>query len=148
MKIYRLIENDYVYNPNCGLLLNESKPGFNIDIDTYKNLRCTTKQQLIDEIIADTHMDNDTLNELLSKCPIIEEELELPNVPCVIVKCNELGDQWECDADRIPVLYFNSTKELKNFDPDYYYEVYVIENGKLILNEELSTYHKIGFEVE
>jgi hypothetical protein len=61
--------------------------------------------------------------------------------PCIIVKCEELEDQFECDAYRTPVKYLKSTKELESQNFDFMYEVYTInELGDIEFNEELSTY--------
>lgn len=70
----------------------------------------------------------------------MKKRKKFPDIPCIIVKCVALSDQWETDADRTPVLYFSSAKELESFDPNYYYEVYLIENGELVLSKKLSTY--------
>ena len=48
----------------------------------------------------------------------------------VIVKCEELSDQFECDADRIPLLVLVNVQpeELKKFKK-YGYEIYVATAG-------------------
>ena len=48
----------------------------------------------------------------------------------VIVKCEELSDQFECDADRIPLLVLVNIQpeELKKFKK-YGYEIYVATIG-------------------
>ena len=48
----------------------------------------------------------------------------------LVIKCEELGDQWECDANRTPICVCdNYDKYNKNG-----YEIYKIcENGKLTL---------------
>ena len=40
----------------------------------------------------------------------------------VIIKCEPLGDQWECDADRTPICVVDDYEEYKK----YGYEVYEI----------------------
>lgn len=48
----------------------------------------------------------------------------------LIVKCVELGDQWECDADRVP-MYMTDDWE-SNMPKDYRFEVYEVQtNGTL-----------------
>ena len=48
----------------------------------------------------------------------------------VIVKCEELSDKFECDADRIPLLVLVNIQpeELKKFKK-YGYEIYVASNS-------------------
>lgn len=43
----------------------------------------------------------------------------------LIVKCEELDDQWECDANRKPITMTDNWQEwyIDNI-PDYYFEVY------------------------
>lgn len=41
------------------------------------------------------------------------------------MKCEELGDQWECDANRSPVTMTDDWKSwYDNTHPDYWFEVY------------------------
>lgn len=48
----------------------------------------------------------------------------------LIVKCNELDDQWECDAHRQPICI---TKEKKHYER-FGYEIYeIFEDGYLKL---------------
>ena len=61
----------------------------------------------------------------------------------IVIKCTELGDQWECDANREiqPVLY--TEKEIKTLIRKKYYdaiEVYEIKGTQIVLREDLSTY--------
>lgn len=54
----------------------------------------------------------------------------------LIIKCNELSDQYECDADRFPVCLVDDWADFNK----YGYEVYeVLKNNtfKLIKNYEL-----------
>ena len=51
----------------------------------------------------------------------------------LIVKCDELGDQWECDADRQPVCITEEKKRYERFG----YEIYeIFEDGYLKLIQE------------
>ena len=46
----------------------------------------------------------------------------------LIVKCDELGDQFECDADRTPM--FMTDDWVNNYPKDYRFEVWkLLENG-------------------
>ena len=45
---------------------------------------------------------------------------------CLIVKCVPLNDQWECDADRIPMFI---TDDWKRDAPDYTFEVWEIKEN-------------------
>lgn len=52
----------------------------------------------------------------------------------LVVECSELGDQWECDADRTPIFITNNEK--KAFDKGEelcnLYEVYkCFQNGEI-----------------
>lgn len=47
----------------------------------------------------------------------------------LIVKCNELDDQWECDADRIPMYITDNWK--KNI-PTYKFEVWEIKSDNIL----------------
>lgn len=43
----------------------------------------------------------------------------------LIMRCDELGDQYECDADRTPITLVEDWKDwAKNHTPDYAYEVW------------------------
>ena len=58
----------------------------------------------------------------------------------LIMQCKLLGDQWECDANRTPLVMVNNYEEwlLKNIDMDllYQFEVYELieDKFKLILS--------------
>lgn len=43
----------------------------------------------------------------------------------LIVKCEELGDQYECDANRTPMFMCNSWEDLRL---DYQFDVYELQN--------------------
>lgn len=48
----------------------------------------------------------------------------------LIIKCEELGDQWECDANRTPITITNNWEEwAKKENPDYLFEVYSYSNN-------------------
>lgn len=55
----------------------------------------------------------------------------------LIMSCNELGDQWECDADRTPITLTEDWQEwFKNIKPSYQFEVYeFIDNGFSLIKE-------------
>ena len=60
----------------------------------------------------------------------------------VIVKCTELNDQYECDADRTPILVLTKTNSdgLKKFQR-YGYEIYVTSrDGSLRRIQEYNDY--------
>ena len=43
----------------------------------------------------------------------------------LIMRCDELGDQYECDANREPIAITSDWKDwLKENNPDYLFEVY------------------------
>jgi hypothetical protein len=48
----------------------------------------------------------------------------------LIVKCEGLNDQYECDADRIPMYITDNWKN--NLPTDYYFDVYeIFDNGRI-----------------
>ena len=52
----------------------------------------------------------------------------------LIVKCEELGDQFECDADRTPITMTDDWKKWYNTNkPKYLFEVYEFVNNKFNL---------------
>lgn len=52
----------------------------------------------------------------------------------LIVKCKELADQFECDADRTPICI---TDDISKYHYKYGYEIYKINNnGSLTLIKE------------
>ena len=57
----------------------------------------------------------------------------------LVIKCEELSDQWECDADRVPVYVGDNIKKYQN--PGY--EIYKINiDGTL---EKIQDYDNTGF---
>ena len=55
----------------------------------------------------------------------------------LIMKCEELNDQWETDADRIPVTMVDDWKKWeKEFKPKWFYEVYELINNSFTLIKE------------
>lgn len=62
----------------------------------------------------------------------------------LVVKCEELNDGYECDANRIPVCITDDYSEYNKFG----YEIYkVLENGKLKLIREYDQTTNEGFAV-
>lgn len=58
----------------------------------------------------------------------------------LIMSCDELGDQWECDADRTPITLTENWKEwFKNTKPSYQFEVYEFINNSFSLIKEYDT---------
>lgn len=55
----------------------------------------------------------------------------------LIVKCEELSDGWECDANRIPVCI---TDDWRKIELDYPFEVYkILPSGFLTLIKDYYT---------
>lgn len=51
----------------------------------------------------------------------------------LIIKCKELGDQWECDADRTPICITDDFDKFYQFG----YEIYeILDNGTFKLIKE------------
>ena len=63
----------------------------------------------------------------------------------VIVKCEELSDQFECDAYRIPLLVLVNVQpeELKKFKK-YGYEIYVTTTGGTL--KKIQRYNDYDYE--
>lgn len=81
------------------------------------------------------------VDEVIEKIGIETFSISYPNIPCIIVRCDLLDDQYECDACRTPIEYLDSAKELENKKYDFNYEVYLIkENGLLKRRKDLGTY--------
>lgn len=58
----------------------------------------------------------------------------------LIIKCDELGDQYECDANRTPITMTDNWMEwYKKTNPDYYFEVYEFKNNEFILVKDYET---------
>ena len=58
----------------------------------------------------------------------------------LIMKCEELRDGWECDADRTPItLTEDWEKWFANTMPDYQFEVFEFQNGKFTLVKDYET---------
>ena len=58
----------------------------------------------------------------------------------LIVKCEELNDQWECDANRDPLCVIYEDK-IPNKYKQYGYEIYeIFDNGSLALRQEYDQY--------
>ena len=76
----------------------------------------------------------------------------------LIVKCEELGDQYECDADREPMFLVDDWEEWYNKNnPTYWFEVYKFvddEEAELIkqyddsMNEGMALYYWDNDEVD
>lgn len=61
----------------------------------------------------------------------------------LIVKCKELGDQWECDADRTPIKMVDDYSEY-----GVGYEVYELQNDNSFkLIKDYDTCQKRGFAI-
>lgn len=59
----------------------------------------------------------------------------------LIIQCDELGDQWECDADRTPICMTNDYSKYGG----YGYEVYKLKsNGTFELVKEYTKEIKEG----
>ena len=58
----------------------------------------------------------------------------------LIIKCDELNDQYECDANRTPITMTDNWMEwYKKTSPDYYFEVYEFKNNEFILVKDYET---------
>lgn len=56
---------------------------------------------------------------------------------CLIVKCTPLDDQYECDADRIPLFICTETEAIEIYGSKFGYEIYSIRaDGMLKLEKE------------
>lgn len=52
----------------------------------------------------------------------------------LIIECDELSDQYECDANRTPITMTDDWMEwYKNTNPDYYFEVYEFKDNGFTL---------------
>ena len=51
----------------------------------------------------------------------------------LIVKCEELDDQFECDADRTPMMVTDNVKQwFQQTKPKYYFEIYEIQTNRTL----------------
>lgn len=58
----------------------------------------------------------------------------------LIMRCEELNDQYECDANRTPITMTDNWMEwYKKTSPDYYFEVYEFKNNEFILVKNYET---------
>jgi hypothetical protein len=57
----------------------------------------------------------------------------------LIIRCDELGDQWECDADRTPIAIVDDwQKWFEEHKPlDYLFEVYVWDGKEMTIIKDL-----------
>lgn len=162
MQLYRLKLDDWAINWK---FINDSDESndftytitdiFHTPVDTYgsnlEDFRCKSlsdlKSALFEYLVEgfDMYNNDDKISNItdavLNKIGYELFEFNYPDSPCIIVQCDELDDQFECTADRIPTLYLKSTKELETLKLDYYYEVYIInKDGTLELDEKLGTF--------
>ena len=60
----------------------------------------------------------------------------------LIIECTELGDQWECDADRTPICI---TDDFNKFN-EYGYEIYkILDNGSFKLVKKYTDSSEEGY---
>jgi len=145
MKYYKLKENNACIYGGKKLYTNEKDAhkehlgGTFTRIQNFSRNKCRSIEELHNIICKygfSKHVD-----EIIEKVGVETFEIEFPDIPCIVVKCVELEDQYECDADRTPMFYLNSAKELEDKSYNFDYEVWVInKNGSIELNEELGTY--------
>lgn len=58
----------------------------------------------------------------------------------LIMKCEELRDQYECDAARTPITMTDNWKTwYKDNNPDYYFEVYEYKNNHFTCIKDYTT---------
>lgn len=63
----------------------------------------------------------------------------------LIIKCDELSDQFECDANRTPITMTDDWMEwYKKTNPDYCFEVYEFKNNKFVLAKDYQTFMEQG----
>ena len=56
---------------------------------------------------------------------------------CLIVKCDPLDDQYECDADKTPLFIRPEAEAIENYGDVFGYEIYSIRaDGMLNLEKE------------
>ena len=58
----------------------------------------------------------------------------------LIMRCEELNDQYECDANRTPITMTDNWMEwYKKTEPDYYFEVYEYKNNQFVCVKDYAT---------
>lgn len=56
---------------------------------------------------------------------------------CLIVKCSPFNDQFECDADRLPLFIYPEAEAIEKYGDVFGYEIYSIRaDGMLDLEKE------------
>lgn len=56
---------------------------------------------------------------------------------CLIVKCDPLDDQYECDANKTPLFICPEAEAIENYGDKFRYEIYSIRaDGMLKLEKE------------
>lgn len=124
------------------------KGGFFHSIGDLEEEKCISEEELhkkLCEIVFESKesINEKLINEIIKKAGIATFEIKFPDIPCIIVKCTELDDQYECDADRTPKFYLKSAKELEHLNYKFYYEVWLInKNGSLKRDKKLGNYFK------
>ena len=162
MKLYKLKLDDWAINWKFINDSNESNDFtytitdiFHKPVDMYgsnlEDFKCKSlsdlKSTLFEYLVEGFDMYNcddkilEVTEDVLNKIGYESFEFNYPDSPCIIVQCDELDDQFECVADRIPTLYLKSAKELETLKFNYHYEVYIInKDGTLELDKESGTF--------
>lgn len=152
MKYYKLDRNDICFNYEK---LTTNKDDFENnhydDFGDFSVYLCKSEQELLNTIINHFDLEDNPIDpkemtkdnffkELFKLTKIVSFEIEHPDKPCIIVKCDPLEDQY--DAYKIPKLYLKSAKELETLNLSYPYEVYILneKTGELTLNKKISTF--------
>ena len=66
----------------------------------------------------------------------------------LIIKCEQLNDQFECDADREPITLTEDWKAWYNAtSPNYCFEVYEFQNDKFVLVKDFYTPMECGMSL-
>ena len=147
MKYYRFKESSHTidYNPKTKeSFLTEDMWGDSIP--RFRTKLIKSKEELIQALTKELKSDykknyKSLVEDIIREIGIEEYEVEYKDIPCIIVRCNRLLDDYESDASRFPTLYLKSAKELPDLNLKYEYEVYLIlKSGKLKLSKEYSTY--------
>lgn len=129
---------------SCDEAIKARRGGFFDHIGNLEKEKCTSKEELrkkLREIVFESEVNEKLIDEIIEKAGIEIFEINFPDIPCVIVKCTSLHDQYECDADRTPVFYLKSAKELENLNYKFDYEVWLInKDGSLERNKKLGNY--------